>query len=200
MLVVLTVAPIASNHRKIRVNTKHNYANMRQVKQPARASTGNSDTKWDILYTIFLHPRGMIREPSASALLVFFALAVLNNCSPTWGWNNPNIDCRGHKTYKALVGSMASLHGYLNQEFNQMVVELTARHRWNRLPPSSHTRSTKLLVGEAHGSWPEIESRAIAVHGHTPSALLFIVKFHWNYRTLVNLGPRLPHHLPGTNM
>lgn len=105
-------------------------------------------------------------------------------------------------TLNALVGSAASFHGYLNEEFNQIVVELSARHKWQYLTSNTHVRSPKPPDVQARDNavWSNIASQAITLHGRAPRTLLFLLKFHWDYEILANIGSHVAHDLPKTTM
>lgn len=130
----------------------------------------------------------MIRKPCVVADLALFVLdGLILGRNALAAHTRSSVLFNEPTPYNALVGSVGSFHGYLNEEFNQIVVELSTRHRWQSVPPSTDgVASTKLP-----------EDRA---YGREPSTLLFLLKFHWNYGLLAKLGPRLVHDLPDTTM
>lgn len=104
--------------------------------------------------------------------------------------------------HSAFVGSLGSFRNYLNEEFNRVIVELAATDQWWALSP----RVPPTIMNTANSGtsttqgWAELERQLITEHGRPPRALLFVVKFHWNFGTLAQLGRRCDRHLTDTDV
>lgn len=128
----------------------------------------------------------MIRKPCVVSDLALFLLNGLILGRVALAAHTSSVLRNEPTPYSALVGNVASFHGYLNGEFNQIVVELSTRHRWQSVPPRTDgVTSTKLPKQRA---------------GRAPKTLLFLIKFHWNYGLLAKLGPRVAQVLPDTTI
>lgn len=115
------------------------------------------------------------------------------------------ISPRTHENamYSAFVGSLASFRGYLNKEFNRVVVELASTHQWRVLSLPVATFPTSIdtdKVAPSRLGWIDVEHKLVTEHGRPPSALLFVLKFHWNYGVLAQLGRRHDRHTTDSNM
>lgn len=92
------------------------------------------------------------------------------------------------------------LQGYLNEEFHLVVATLASRassQQWRTFTVEAGRRSRS---GLASPSWDGLKRRAIALYGRVPSALLSVVKFHWDYVALSQLGPQLHGDAPTVKM
>jgi hypothetical protein len=104
---------------------------------------------------------------------------------------------REHESpYYAFVGNNASFRGYLNAEFHQIIQNIAADRRWTSLgvddDGGGDRKAARVLT------WSSIDRRAIEKYGHLPAALLFTLKFHWNYAAMAQLGTQRRHQ-GGTN-
>jgi hypothetical protein len=100
--------------------------------------------------------------------------------------------------YFALVGDSASFRSHINGETYQMLNELSTRYQWRHLSIKKALRKSRDGAPN-RTSWAHLERQAVTDYGCLPSALLFVIKFHWNYLALERLGPRLGHHMHGTH-
>jgi len=108
----------------------------------------------------------------------------------------------GQSAYFAFIGSLSSFRGYLNEEFNQAIVALAESHRWRPFSLDLSVPSISTLNPDGvplETSWTNVEHRLVKKYGRLPSALLFAVKFHWNYVRVARLGARRDH-MPNTQM
>lgn len=106
-------------------------------------------------------------------------------------------------TYYAVVGKTSELHGYLNDEFHQLTSTLlspaNAGKKWRAIPlerdasmPGGDDSEAEHTLFRCSGAWNDLERKATALYGRTPSVLLFALKFHWNYATLARMAPCQP--------
>lgn len=94
--------------------------------------------------------------------------------------------------YFAYYGREASYKGYLNEEFHLLLQGLASpRFRWRHISVDKPPKET---------TWLDVEEASGRQHGCAPSALLFVIKFHWEFANLVQLGPRVPGVLDNTMM
>jgi hypothetical protein len=98
--------------------------------------------------------------------------------------------------YYAFVGNNASFRGYLNEEFHQIIQNIAADRRWKSIgvddDGGGDSNAARVLT------WSSIDRRAIETCGQLPAALLFLLKFHWNYAAMAQLGTQRRHQ-GGTN-
>lgn len=85
----------------------------------------------------------------------------------------------------AFVGNLDSFRGYLNDEFNQLIVELATRHQWRALQLDV-ARALLPIAGRKKGGWAN--RGLVAANDYAPSTLLFVLKFRWNYGVITQLG------------
>lgn len=93
--------------------------------------------------------------------------------------------------YYAFIGHVALFRGYLNDEFNQIIAYVARDAHWKSLALEDNNDRVKARRGaRSRGAptWARIQHQAVEQYGSMPAALLFFLKFHWNYAAMAQLG------------